>query len=139
MAKLSVDIVPESSGAVKVRVVLPDIPEHSKANCFEVSALSCILKPLSLVVIVSQLKELIPERVVKVPPKATEELPRVIELFCNCAFGILLVPNAPVAELYVSPEPDATLKEESKATVPVAFGNVIVLSAVASVTVKVVS
>ena len=44
----------------------------------------------------SQLNELIPERVLKVPPKATEELPNVIVLFCNCALGMLLVPKAPV-------------------------------------------
>ena len=133
------DIVPESLGTVNVRVVLPDIPEHSKANCFEVSELSCILKPLSLVVIESQLKEVIPERVLKVPPRATEELPRVIELFCNCAFGILLVPKAPVDELYVSPEPPATLREVNKATVPPALGKLIALSAVAFTTLIVVS
>ena len=77
------DIVPESSGTVKVRVVLPEMPEHSKANCFEVSALSCILKPLSLVVIWSQLNELIPAILLKVDPRATEELPIVTVLLAN--------------------------------------------------------
>ena len=133
------EIVPESLGAVKVRVVLPEIPEHSKANCFEVSELSCILKPLSLVVIESQLNELIPEIVLKVEPKATEELPRVIVLFCNCALGIELVLNAPVPELYVSPEPAATLKEVKRATVPAASGKLIALSTVAFTTLTVVS
>ena len=49
------------------------------------------------------------------------------------------MPNAPVAELYVSPEPPATLKEPNKATVPAASGKLIALSAVAFTTLIVVS
>ena len=49
------------------------------------------------------------------------------------------MPNAPVDELYVSPEPAAALKEESKATVPPALGKLIALSAVGSTTLIVVS
>ena len=49
------------------------------------------------------------------------------------------MPNAPVAELYVSPEPPATLKEPNKATVPAASGKLIALSAVAFITLIVVS
>ena len=49
------------------------------------------------------------------------------------------MPNAPVDELYVSPEPPATLKEVNKAIVPPAFGKLIALSAVASTTLIVVS
>ena len=41
--------------------------------------------------------------------------------------------------LYVNPDPAATLKDPNKATVPAASGNVIVLSAVGSVTAMVVS
>ena len=45
-----------------------------------------------------------------------------------------LVPNSPVPLLYVNPDPEAALKDPSKATVPDASGKVIVLSAVGSVT-----
>ena len=77
------DIVPESLGAVNVRVVLPDIPEHSKANCFVLSELSLILKPSSLVTIALQVNEDKPEIVEAVPPKATDVLPIVTVLLAN--------------------------------------------------------
>ena len=47
VAKLSVLIVPSESGTVIVRVVLPEIPEHSNANFLEASELSFTLKTLS--------------------------------------------------------------------------------------------
>ena len=40
-------IVPSESGTVIVRVVLPEIPEHSNANFLEASELSFTLKTLS--------------------------------------------------------------------------------------------
>ena len=49
------------------------------------------------------------------------------------------MPNAPVDELYVNPEPAVALKEVSKATVPAALGKLIALSAVGSTTLIVVS
>ena len=133
------DIVPESLGAVNVRVVLPDIPEHSKANCFVLSELSLILNPSSLVTTALQVNEDKPEIVEAVPPKATDVLPIVIVLLANWALGIELVPNTPVDELYVSPEPPATLKELNKATVPPALVKLLALSAVAFKTLIVVS
>ena len=77
------EIVPESLGAVNVRVVLPDIPEHSKANCFVLSELSRILNPSSLVTIALQVNEDKPEIVEAVPPKATDVLPIVTVLLAN--------------------------------------------------------
>ena len=77
------EIVPESLGAVNVRVVLPDIPEHSKANCFVLSELSLILKPSSLVTIALQVNEERPEIVEAVPPQATAVLPIVTVLLAN--------------------------------------------------------
>ena len=38
-------------------------------------------------------------------------LPIVTAELANCAFGIALVPISPEVELYVNPEPDATLTE----------------------------
>ena len=99
MAKLSVEIVPDSSGAVNVRVVLPEIPEHSKAYCFVLSELSLILKPSSSVTTALQVNEDKPLIVEAVPPNATDVLPIVTELLANCALGIELVPKAPVLEL----------------------------------------
>ena len=77
------EIVPESLGAVNVRVVLPDIPEHSKANCFVLSELSLILNPSSFVTIALQVNEVNPAIVEAVPPKATDVLPIVTELLAN--------------------------------------------------------
>ena len=77
------DIVPESLGAVNVRVVLPDIPEHSKANCFVLYELSLIMYPSSLVTIALQVNEDKPEIVEAVPPKATDVLPIVTVLLAN--------------------------------------------------------
>ena len=53
----------------------------------------------------------VPENVI-VPPRAVavELVPSVtvIELLANCVFGIELVSNSPVVELYANPEPEAT-------------------------------
>ena len=66
-----------------VRVVLPDIPEHSKANCFVLSELSLILKPLSLVTTALDVIEDNPVIVVALLPRAIPVLPTVIVLFAN--------------------------------------------------------
>ena len=60
-----------------VLVVLPDIPEHSKANCFVLSELSLTLKPLSSVTTALEVNEANPVNVVTVVPKATAVLPIV--------------------------------------------------------------
>ena len=73
--------------------MLPDIPEHSKANCFVLSELSLTLKPLSFVTTAVEVIEANPVNVVALAPKATAVLPTVTVLFANCALGIELVPN----------------------------------------------
>ena len=66
-----------------VRVVLPEIPEHSNANCLVLSELSLTLNWLSLVTIALDVIELIPVRVVIVFPSATAVPPIVIVLLAN--------------------------------------------------------
>ena len=78
--------------------------------------------------------EVRPVSVVELLPRAIAVLPTVIELFCSWLLGMLLVPNSPVVLLYVRPEPAATDRLVSRATVPLAFGNVIVRSTVGSTT-----
>ena len=79
--------------------MLPVIPEHSKANCFVLSELSLILKPLSLVTTALDVIEDKPVIVVALPPRAMPVEPTVTELFANLALGIALVENSPVLEL----------------------------------------
>ena len=98
--------------------MLPEIPEHSNANCFVLSELSLIRNPLSFVTIAVDVTEAKPAIVVAVLPSARPVLPIVTELLARLLFAI---------------EVDVVK------TVPVSFGNVIVLSAVGSVTVNVVS
>ncbi len=76
-----------------------DIPEHSKANCFVLSELSLILKPLSLVTTALDVTELKPASVVLLLPRAIAVLPTVTELFASLALGIASVENSPVPEL----------------------------------------
>ena len=52
-----------------VLVVLPDIPEHSKANCFVLSELSLTLNPLSSVTKALEVKDDNPVIVVALDPK----------------------------------------------------------------------
>ena len=82
------EIVPSASGIVNVLVVLHDIPEHSKANCFVLSELSLTLKPLSFVTTAVEVIEANPVNVVWLDPNATEELPIVIVLFARLLLGI---------------------------------------------------
>ena len=79
--------------------MLPDIPEHSNANCLVLSLLSRTLKPLSSVTTAVEVTEDKPARVVALLPSAIPVLPTVIELFANCELGMELVPNSPVPEL----------------------------------------
>ena len=79
--------------------MLPVIPEHSKANCFVLSELSLILKPLSSVTTALDVIEDKPVIVVALPPRAMPVLPTVTELFASLALGIALVENSPVPEL----------------------------------------
>ena len=79
--------------------MLPVIPEHSKANCFVLSVVSLILKPLSLVTTALDVIEDKPVIVVALPPRAMPVEPTVTELFANLALGIALVENSPVLEL----------------------------------------
>jgi hypothetical protein len=89
------DSVPLTFGAVRVLVVLPDIPEHSKANCFVLSELSLILNPLSSVTMAADVIDVTPVIVARLLPKATLELPIVTELLANLALGIAFVPISP--------------------------------------------
>ena len=82
-----------------VLVVLPDIPEHSKANCFVLSELSLTLNPLSSVTKALEVTEDNPVIVVALDPKDIAVDPTVTVLFANCELGIELVPNCPVPEL----------------------------------------
>jgi hypothetical protein len=76
-------------------VVLPEIPEHSNANCFVLSELSRTLNPLSSVTTAVEVIEDKPAIVVAVPPKAIPVLPTVTELLASFALGIALVPISP--------------------------------------------
>ena len=84
---------------VSVLVVLVDIPEHSKANCFVLSELSLTLKPSSLVTTAPEVIEDKPVIVVALPPRAMPVEPTVTELFASWELGIALVENSPVLEL----------------------------------------
>ena len=75
------------------------MPEHSKANCFVLSELSLILKPLSLVTMALDVIEDKPAIVVALPPRAIPVEPTVTELFASLELGIALVENSPVLEL----------------------------------------
>jgi hypothetical protein len=76
-----------------VLVVLPEIPEHSNANCFVLSELSLTLNPLSLVTMALEVTEDNPVIVVALEPREIAVDPTVTVLFANCALGIELVPN----------------------------------------------
>ena len=80
-------------------MVLPDIPEHSKASCFVLSELSLILKPLSSVTTALDVIEDKPVIVVALPPRAMPVEPTVTELLASLELGIALVLNSPVLEL----------------------------------------
>ena len=66
-----------------VLVVLPEIPEHSKANCFVLSELSRTLKPLSSVTIAVEVIEDNPVIVVALEPKGMDVDPTVTVLLAN--------------------------------------------------------
>ena len=77
-------------------MVLPDIPEHSKASCFVLSELSLTLKPLSSVTTALDVIEDNPVIVVALLPRAIPVEPTVTELFASWELGIALVENSPV-------------------------------------------
>ena len=66
-----------------VLVVLPEIPEHSNANCLVLSELSLILKPLSFVTKAFDVREDRPAIVVALEPKDMAVDPTVTVLFAN--------------------------------------------------------
>ena len=70
---------------VNVLVVLPVIPEHSKASCFVLSELSLILKPLSSVTTELDVIEARPVIDVALPHRAIQEEPTVTDLFASGA------------------------------------------------------
>ena len=102
-----------------VLVVLPDIPEHSKANCFVLSELSLTLNPLSSVTKALEVKDDNPAIVVAVPPKDTEVLPIVNE---ELAKLLLAIDDASVSIVPVS------LGNVSVLSLPVAFAAVSIVS-----------
>ena len=66
-----------------VLVVLPDIPDHSKAYCFVLSELSLTLNPLSSVTKALEVKEDNPVIVVALDPKDMAVDPTVTVLFAS--------------------------------------------------------
>ena len=96
---------------VIVRVVLPVIPEHSKANCLVASELSRTLNPSSSVTTAAEVIEVTPARDAVLAPRATAVEPIVTELLARLLFAI---------------------EEAVERTVPVSAGRVRVTSAVAA-------